>query len=83
MQVYGFSEFRQNLSGALDYVAQNHAPVIIKRGKTTAVMISLDEYNAYRESEYLLANPANAKHLRQSIADHQAHKTTPRALIDD
>lgn len=37
----GFTEFRQNLASALDYVTGNHAPVIIKRGKSSAVMISL------------------------------------------
>lgn len=83
MQVLGFTEFRQNLASALDYVEQNHAPVLIKRGKSTAVVISLDEYNALNETDYLLASSANAKRLRQSIAQYQQQKTIQRDLIDD
>lgn len=83
MQVLGFSEFRQNLASALDYVEQNHAPVIVKRGKSCAVVISLDEYNALNETDYLLASHANAKRLRQGIAQYQQQKTIQRDLIDD
>lgn len=83
MQVLGFTEFRQNLASTLDYVADNHAPVIIKRGKSSAVMISLDEYNALTETMHLLSNPANAKHLARSIAQHQTQRTTHKDLLDD
>lgn len=83
MQVLGFSEFRQNLAKTLDYVADNHAPVIIKRGKSCAVVISLDDYNAFAETDYLLSSPANARHLQASMSEHKQHKTTQKALIDD
>lgn len=83
MQVYGFTEFRQNLARALDYVAQNHAPVIIKRGKTTAVMISLDEYNAYRETDYLLSSPANAERLMRGVQAVNNANLIHKDLMDD
>jgi antitoxin YefM len=35
------------------------------------VFLSLDEYNSWKEALYLLANPANAEHLRRSIAEHE------------
>ena len=36
------------------------------------VVLSLDEFNAWHETLYLVANPANAAHLRQSIAEFEA-----------
>ena len=30
--------------------------------------MSLDEFNSWQETLYLLSNPANAEHLRESIA---------------
>lgn len=83
MQVLGFTEFRQNLASALDYVEQNHAPVLIKRGKSTAVVISLDEYNALNETDYLLASTANAKHLMRGIQAVKNHQLIQKDLIDD
>lgn len=83
MQVLGFSEFRKNLASALDYVEDNHAPVIIKRGNTSAVMLSLDDYNAHMETIYLLSNPANALHLLKGVQEVAQGKTTKRALSDD
>lgn len=83
MQVLGFSEFRKNLASALDYVEDNHAPVIIKRGSTSAVMLSLDDYNAHMETIYLLSSPANALHLLKGIEQVAQGKTTQRALSDD
>lgn len=83
MQVLGFTEFRQNLASALDYVEQNHAPVLIKRGKSTAVVISLDEYNALNETDYLLASQANTNHLMRGIQAVKNHKLIQKDLIDD
>jgi antitoxin YefM len=41
-----------------------------------AVVLPLDEYTTWQEIRYLLANPANAAHLRQSIAEAQAGADT-------
>jgi PHD/YefM family antitoxin component YafN of YafNO toxin-antitoxin module len=35
----------------------------------------LKDFNAWQETLYLLSNPANAEHLRQSIAEAKAGKT--------
>jgi antitoxin YefM len=44
--------------------------------------MSLDEFNSWRETLYLLANPANAAHLRQSIAEFQAEQASEQELLD-
>jgi antitoxin YefM len=47
-----------------------------------AVLVSLDEFNSWKETLYLLSNPANAQHLRQSIAEAQSGKILERELIE-
>lgn len=83
MQVLSYTEFRKNLASALDYVEDTHAPVIVKRGKNSAVLISLDDYNALMETNYLLSNPANAEHLMRGIQAVKNHKLIQKDLIDD
>jgi len=34
----------------------------------------LDEFDSWRETMYLLSNPANAEHIRQSISELQTGK---------
>jgi len=48
----------------------------------SVVMLSLDEYNALQETLYLLSTPANAEHLRQSIAEDRGGYATERQLIE-
>ena len=44
--------------------------------------MSEEYYNSMIETLHLLSNPANAKHLAQSIEQHKAGKTQKRQLID-
>jgi antitoxin YefM len=48
-------------------------------GKKVVVM-PLDEFTAWQETAYLLSNPANAAHLRESIAQAKAGRLTEREL---
>lgn len=49
----------------------------------TAVLISLDDFNAYEETAYLMSNPANEAHLMKSIAQAKAGKTHQHELIEE
>ncbi len=71
MRVTSYSDLRRNLSAALDRVAEDREPLIITRdrGKATAVLMSLEDYAAFEETRHLLASPANAKRLLDSIAE--------------
>lgn len=42
----------------------------------------LDDSNAWKETLYLLSNPANAEHLRRSIAEAQAGNVDEHELLD-
>ena len=64
-----YSAARQNLAQTMNAVCENHAPVIITRQKSEpVVLMSLADFNSIQETAYLLGNPANAAHLRESLA---------------
>ncbi|WP_296283513.1 type II toxin-antitoxin system Phd/YefM family antitoxin [uncultured Acinetobacter sp.] len=84
MKVITYSYLRKNLANVLDGVIDDHSPVLVTRqNKQTAVLISLDDFNAYEETVYLLKSPANAKRLRDSIAQLEAGKTMSHELIEE
>ena len=83
MDVISYTEARQHLAAAMDKVVSDAAPLLITRQKAApVVMMSLEEFNSMNETMYLLGNPANAEHLRRSIADIEAGKTTRVDLED-
>lgn len=74
---------RKELQTLVERVNEDAEPTIIcGEGGERAVLMSLDEFNAWQETLYLLSNPANAERLRESIAQVQAGKTVERKLID-
>jgi len=73
----------QNLNHLIEQVIVNVEPTIICNDKgERALLMSLDEFNSWQETRYLLSNPANAEHLRESIAQAKMGKTQERELIE-
>ena len=74
------NDAKNNLERLIEQVTADAEPTIIcgDQGQK-AVLLSLEEFNSWQETLYLLANPA---HLRQSIAEAKAGKTVERELID-
>jgi len=83
MDTMSYSAFRIRLAGILDKVNDDHKPVLITRqnGKP-AVVMSLEDFQAYEETAYLMASPKNAKRLNQAIAEVKAGTTVQRGLIE-
>jgi antitoxin YefM len=75
MNVTTVREAKKNLQRLIEQVNADAEPTIIcgDQGQN-AVLLSLEEFNAWQETWYLLSNPANAEHLRQSIAEANAGK---------
>jgi antitoxin YefM len=68
----------------MDRVIQDHDPLIVTRkNNENVVLMSVTEYNSLTETNYLLSNEANAKHLKKSIAQHKSGKIKSRALHDE
>ena len=83
MQVVSLTEARNNLKSVFDSVYLDNDEVVIHRkGHENVVMISMNEYNSMKETNYLLSSPANKKQLLSSLADARAGKTFERDLIE-
>ncbi len=70
MRTANFTDLRSNLKGYIDSVIDDCDTVIINRGNGTGVvMISLDEYNALKETEYLMSSPSTMKAIQKGEED--------------
>ena len=63
-------------------IADAEPTIVVSENGERAVFLSLDEYNSWKETLYLLSNPANAEHLRKSIAEAQAGNVQERELLE-
>ena len=83
MQVVSMTEARNNFKAIFDSVYLDNDEVIIHRkGRENVVVIPFSEYNAMKETNYLLSNPNNAKHLFESIKELREGKTLEREIIE-
>ena len=75
-------ELLKHLASTLDRVRKDRETVIITRdrGKPAAVLISLEEFASYEETQHLLRSPANAARLKEGIAEFEAGGGTERKL---
>lgn len=56
MTVTTISEFRSNAKRYVDSIINDNGTLIINRGNTAAVLISLDEYNSIKATQSILAS---------------------------
>ncbi len=84
MKIINFSEARNNLKSVLDQVIDDaDYTVITRRDSEDAVVMSLETFNSFMETFYLLRSPANATHLTKSIEQFKNGKVQERDLIDE
>lgn len=83
MKAFTLKDAKRNLDRLVEQVIADAEPAIVitERGEQ-AVLMPLDEYNSWKETLYLLSNPANAEHLRRSIAEAQAGKVQEREFFE-
>jgi len=83
MQVLSLTEVRNNIKAMFDSVYLDNEEVIIHRkGQESVVVISLDNYNAMKETNYLLSSPANRKYLLESLKQLRNGRGFERDLIE-
>ena len=82
MDVLSYTAVRARLAKTMDKVNDDHTPVIItrRRGKS-AVLMSLDDFRSYVETDYLLSSPKNAARLVGAVRELKSGKGRPHKLI--
>lgn len=79
METLSYTTFRNHLADILDKVNDDHEPVLItRRNGKPAVVMSLEGFQSYEETAYLVASPENARRLNEAISDVRAGKTVHR-----
>ncbi len=67
METISYTAARNHLAKTMNDVNDNHAPILITRQKSpSVVMMSLEDFNAYEETAYLLRSAENAQRLIQA-----------------
>ena len=83
MTTISLDEAKKNLEGLIERVISNAEPIVLStKSGQEVVLLSLEEFTSWQETFYLLANPANAAHLRKSISEAEAGQVYEKELAD-
>lgn len=81
VQAVTLKDAKRNLARLVEQVLADAEPRIVVTDKGEQVVVMpLDEFNSWNETLYLLSCPANAAHLRRSIAQAEAGQAQKREL---
>ena len=81
MQAVTSKDAKRNLPRLIEQILADAEPRIVVTDKgEQIVMMPLDDFNSWKETLYLLSNPANAAHLRRSIAEAESGQAVKREL---
>ncbi len=73
MGTISFSRFRRNPGKILDEIAETDEPMTVTRADgRDVVILSAREFEALKETLYLLRSPKNAARLRESLRQIKA-----------
>ncbi len=68
MRTANYTDLRANLKGYIDSVIDDCDTVVINRGNGTGVvMISLEEYNSLKETEYIMSSEQTMNDIRKGV----------------
>ena len=83
MNIVTVNEAKRTLDTIIQKVFSDAEPTIISTETgQQIVLLSLAEFDAWKETAYLLSNPANSAHLRKSIAEAQSGKISEHELSE-
>ena len=78
-----FSDLRANMASHFDRGEADRTELIVTRqNHEPVVVVALSEWEAIQETMHLLSSPANADHLRRSIAEAEAGQAIEHDLIE-
>ena len=84
MVVVNYSDFRKNLKLNLDNACDNNEVVIVSRAHNkNVVVISLEEYNSWQETKYLLSTANNQQRLMDAVKETEQGIFESHPLIEE
>ena len=70
MRTTNYTDLRANLKSYIDAVIDDYDTVVVNRGNGKGVvMISLDEYNSLKETEYIMSSPETMEAIHKGEED--------------
>ena len=83
MTAITLNEAKENLEKIVNQVIDGSEPAIVCTDSgRQVVVLPLDEFNSWKETIYLLSNPANAAHLGKSIEEAGNGQIQQKELVD-
>ena len=69
MQALTASEARANLYRLIDEAAESHEPIMISGKRSSAVLLSAEDWSAVQETLFLLAVPRMRESIKAGMAE--------------
>jgi antitoxin YefM len=83
VKTLSYTESRARYAEVLDSVVNDREEVVITRaGHQPVVIVSLEDYEALKETAYLMRSPANARRLLDAMERLEAGRGEHHDLID-
>lgn len=83
MKTLSYTDSRARYAEVLDSVVNDREEVVITRaGHEPVVIVSLEDYEALKETAYLMRSPANARRLLDAMERLEAGRGGHHDLID-
>lgn len=76
MTVLTASEARANLYRLIDQTAESHEPIVIAGKRSSAVLISGEDWRAIQETMHLLSIPGMRESIRDGMAEPLSKSAT-------
>jgi len=77
------TQARRELFPLIERVNEDRVPVEITSRRGRAVLMAADDWEAWQETAYLFASPANAKRLLLAMERAERGQYTPRDVTDE
>jgi len=84
MKIVSISNFRKDIKRYVDEIDRDQEPLVVTRSdNVSVVVIPLNTFNSYSETDYLLRSPTNARRLLKSMENARGGKVEAHELIED
>ena len=83
MKTTNVADLRKNFKSKMDQVYEDHDILVINRqGDKDMVLLSLRDFNALKETAYLLSTTENTKRLLESIDQLKSNNVVRKHIND-